>query len=235
VKPLSHGPALGWPKNNAGSRRGALVLDADRTLGLMDTGREVGSVLGLNARIRAMFERLGYTVEAFARHAEMWSAVPTQTYIAAIEEVAPRVRIHESWLRVFARARDVPTVVVTAGIPQLWENVLEHYGVGHIPVLGGLHSALDTCFVTPRCKAWVVRGMQRSAHFVVAAGDSEIDLEMLTAADLGLFVADRKGSPRLLRRVSNMAGVRHFVTDERRFPPLPPIHADELLDRLLKE
>ncbi len=231
MKPLSHG-AVFVSGSNCGKT--ALVLDADRTLAPVDTGRQVGSLLGLNARIRAMFENTGYTTEAFARHAEIWSAVPTQTYLEAVEEIARHVRVYEAWLRVLAGAPGVPTVVVTAGIPQLWRRVLERYGFPNVPVLGGLHAALDSGYVTPQCKAWVVRTLQRSGHLVVAAGDSEIDLEMLIAADLSLFVADGKGSPRLFARLPEVVGVHHFITDSRRFPPLPSISSGELVERLHK-
>lgn len=232
MRPLTAGARLGWAPSR---RRTALVLDADRTLAPVDTGRQVGALLGLNSRIREMFEGMGYTAEAFSRHAEIWSAVPRTSYIEAIEEIAPRVQLHDAWLRVLAGARDVPKVVITAGIPQLWQRVLGRLGFHDIPVLGGLHATLDDSFVTPRCKAWVVQDLQRAGFQVVAAGDSEIDLEMLREADLGLFVADMKGSPRLLGRISEVRGAHHFVTDSRRFPPLPAITADELLERLLEE
>lgn len=232
MTPLSRGAGLGWAPRG---RRTALVLDADRTLAPVDTGRQVGALLGLNTRIREMFEDSGYTVEAFSRHAEIWSAVPRGAYLEAIDEVGQSVQLYDAWLRVIAGAPDVPKVVVTAGIPQLWRCVLDRYGFHDVPVLGGLHAAMDESFVTPQCKAWIVRELRGAGFRVVAAGDSEIDLEMLSAADLGLFVADTKGSPRLLRRISEVRGVHHFATDSRRFPPLPTIDGHELLERLLKD
>jgi len=232
MRPLSDVAGLSWVPSR-GAR--ALVLDADRTLSPVDTGRQVGALLGLNSRIREMFEATGYTVEAFFRHAKIWSAVPMPAYLAAIDEVMQSVQLHDAWLRVLGGAPDVPKVVVTAGIPQLWESVLGRFGFHDVAVLGGLHSERDASFVTPACKAWVVRELRRAGFHVSAAGDSEIDLEMLKAADLGLFVADMKGSPRLLRRLPKGGGIHHFATDARRFPPLPTLDADELLDRLLED
>ena len=116
--------------------------------------------------------------------------MPKGAYLEAIDEVGQSVQLYDAWMRVIAGAPDVPKVVVTAGIPQLWRCVLDRYGIHDVPVLGGLHSAMDESFVTPQCKAWIVRELRGSGFRVVAAGDSEIDLEMLSAADLGVISAE---------------------------------------------
>lgn len=214
----------------------ALVLDADRTLAPVDTGREVGRHFHLNDTIRAVFERLGYSREAFARVAAIWSEVPAERWVAVCAEVAREVAIHSAWMQVLKTLpTHVPVFAVTAGIPNIWKRALGAHGLARVRVIGGCHSAFDDYFVTPTCKEAVVRQLQSARCRVVAAGDSEIDLPMLRRADIPLFVADRRGSPRLLRRLDEVPGVQHFATDERRFDPHPVVTPSGLLLRIQQE
>ena len=207
----------------------AFVLDADRTLGPVDTGRAVGTVFDLNQRIRSMFEQRGYNSLAFQEHARIWSEVEPGAYLNAVERAAESVELHPIWLDLLERVADRPVFVVTAGIPQVWRAVLRRLKLDNVPVLGGLHSHLDQYFVTPSCKAWVVRRLRAAGHRVVAAGDSEIDLPMLGESDLPLWVPDSKGSPRLRPHLAVLDGVLQVAVDERRFPPLPAVDADGLM------
>jgi phosphoserine phosphatase len=213
--------------------RVALLLDADRTLASIDTGRAVGEAFGANDRIRAIFRELGYSPSAFARVAGVWSEVPVDDFLAVSERVAEDVVIAHAWQHVLGLLpAGVGAAIITAGIPGVWRSALHRYGLGHIPVLGGCHAALDRYYVTPGCKAFVVGRWAAAAVRVIAAGDSEIDIPMLQRADLALFVADVKGSPRMLARLSEIPGVVHLATDERRFPGIPSIVATDLLARI---
>jgi phosphoserine phosphatase len=210
----------------------AFVLDADRTLGPVDTGREVGTEFDINQRIRKMFEEHGYTPMAFREHARIWSEVEPRAYLEAAERVAERVELHPIWHDLLGRFDGRPVFVVTAGIPQVWRAVLRRLNLDNVPVLGGLHSRLDQYFVTPSCKKWVVRQLRAAGHRVVAAGDSEIDLPMLAESDLPLWVPDRKGSPRLRPQLATLDRVWQVAVDERRFPPVPTLDADGLMSLL---
>lgn len=213
----------------------AFVLDADKTLSPIDTGRAVGSILGLNDRIRSMFESFGYTKKAFAQHVEIWSEIDVDIYLHTVMEVACTVQLHSFWLKLLTIFKDRPAFVVTAGIPQIWRYVLDAANLKNVQVLGGLHTKLDTYFVTPDCKAQIVQDLQVAGCCVMAAGDSVIDLPMLKTADLPLWVPDKKGSPRLRPYLSELNHIRLFVLDERRFPPISPIMIEELISLLTKE
>ncbi|MCA9546376.1 MAG: haloacid dehalogenase-like hydrolase [Myxococcales bacterium] len=214
----------------------ALILDADRTLAPGDTGRAVGAILGLNGCIRSVFEACGYTDRAFQAVAACWATAPEGDYLAAVAEVADRVALRPAWLTVLTGLTARCEVqVVTAGIPQVWRRALARHGLSGIPVVGGCRAGLDPYCVTPACKAAAVEQRQAQGAYVVAAGDSEIDLPMLTAADLPLFVADAKGSPRLLARLNEAPHTCHFVTDGRRFDGLPALTPAEVIGRLTRE
>ena len=205
-----------------------LVLDADRTLAPIDTGREIGRDFDVNGRIRALFESEGYATSSFRQHAAVWTAIPTEPFLVACQRVAAQIQLHDTWRQLLHRDLGIPTVVVTAGIPQVWRQVLSQEGFGHVPVFGGVHQELDPHFVSPDCKAWLVRKLQSAGRRVVAAGDSEIDLPMLKAADVPLWVPGPKGSPRLRARLHEVPNIQQVLIDERRFPPLPTINTRTL-------
>jgi phosphoserine phosphatase len=215
-------PGSGW----------ALVLDADRTLAPLDTGRVIGRELGIHERIRAMFSQRGYTHGAFAEHASIWSEVEPTALSQISERVGNSLEIYDFWLNVLASFDEGPVLVVTAGLPEVWRVALQRHGLGSVPVVGGVHALLDSYFVTPTCKAWVVQQLQAAGYRVAAAGDSEVDLPMLRAADLALWVPDANGSPGLLARLGDVAGVHHVKVDARTFPPLPTVEADKLCSLL---
>lgn len=229
MDPLS---SLGIDLPVASRERPALVLDADRTLAPDDAARLVGAEFGVNDRIRQMFERQGYTASAFREHAAIWSEIAPSRYLTACHDAARRIELRPAWTHIFEALPDVTVCVATAGLPELWRVVLDRHGWGHVPVLGGVHAELDDYLVTPDCKAWVVRALQQRGHWVVAAGDSPIDLPMLRQADLSLFVAGPKGSKRLRARLGEIVGCCHLETDERRFPEVPTLTAPDVVAAL---
>jgi phosphoserine phosphatase len=214
----------------AGRGDAGLVIDADRTLAPEDTGRLVGANLGLNDRIRVVFGAYGYEDRAFALVSEVWGVIPPETYLSAVANVAARIDIRPTWARILnATSNDVPIVVVSAGIPQVWRMVLARLGFGEIPVLGGCHPALDAYLSCSGTKAEVVAILQRAGWRVVAAGDSPIDLPMLQQADVPIFVPDSKGSPNLRRLLSQVPGVRQLIVDGQRFDGIATCSSDDLL------
>jgi phosphoserine phosphatase len=214
----------------------ALVLDADRTLAPVDTGRLIGKGFEVNGRIRSVFEERGYSTKAFLEVASVWGSVPEVMYLAAIERALPEVALHAGWRELLPQlSGEVQVVVVTAGIPQLWKNVLSRAGLSETPVIGGCRVGTDNYVVCPQGKASVVRTLQKRGMRVTAAGDSAIDLPMLQAADVGLVVPDYKGSPRLFEALQTQThSLRHLALDERTFG-LARVGVTELLSELLEE
>jgi phosphoserine phosphatase len=218
-----------------GDGQRCLVVDADRTLSRSDTGRLVGRAMGVDGNIRKIFEDHGYEEAAFSRVAVEWATLDVAAYTRTVHDVAEAVVPHASWLETFsAIAGMCPVVVVTAGIPLAWRLVLARFGHGHIPVVGGCHPALDSYVVCPETKADLVRILKMAGWTVAAAGDSLIDLPMLKACDLPLFVADHKGSPGLAARLHEVPGVRHFAVDGSRRPDVATCDAMELTGFLLE-
>lgn len=212
-----------------------LVVDADRTLCVEDTGRVVGEAFGLNQPIREVFEQLSYADAAFKKVSRLWSGVQVGAYVSELERVADRVRLRSCWKQIFDTLGDqVPILVVTAGIPQLWRRLLANEGYPLLPVLGGCHQRLDSYSISARSKQAVVTSLKAGGWKVIAAGDSCIDLPMLMAADLALFVPDQKGSPALRSKISALPTVRHLLVDDQRFAGLTTCTAAQVAALILQ-
>jgi len=221
-----------------GSRSGgwALVVDADRTLAPVDTGRRIGAAFALNEAIRTTFEALGYVTAAFLRVSEIWSDIPVDRYVAEIERVAAEVEIYAGWQELLAVCVPrMPVLVVSAGIPRVWRQILDRHGFPEVPVIGGCHTAFDEYVVCPRGKESLVLHLQASGLRVAAAGDSAIDELMLRAADLPLLVADHNGSPALRRELAGDPRVRHLQLDERTFSDFVMLGHEALAQLLLAD
>ncbi|WP_406663949.1 hypothetical protein [Gallaecimonas sp. GXIMD1310] len=223
--PLRDGHALGV----------CLVLDADRTLCIEDTGLLVGRSLGIDISIRQTFEQLGYKDEAFTAVSSLWSTVHTETYVSELERVADAIRLRACWQEILSTLADqVPIMVVTAGIPQIWRRTLSNAGHDRIPVFGGCHQELDEYVISARSKGDIVSALRDLGWIVIAAGDSCVDLPMLVTADMALFVPDSKGSPALRCELAGVPSVRHLLVDDRRFDEFPTCTAAEAAKMILQ-
>lgn len=219
------------------SARACLVVDADRTLGSADTGRMVGQNLGIADRITHEFRTLGYTDDAFVAVSRIWSEVPVTKYNTVVDETAGQISLYPEWVEVFDAIRlRVPTLIVSAGIPQAWRRALESTGNGRIAIVGGCHAAVDEFVLSASAKGRIVSRLREEGLKVIAAGDSLVDFPMLRAASHPIVVCDMKGSKSL---IDAMAGerimLRQFVTDSRPSGRVEPCTTDELVRLVMEE
>lgn len=102
-------------------------------------------------------------------------------------KIAENINIHDEFVEILQKAAkkdDLGVVVVTCGIGDVWENVLERHGLrDSVTVIGG-GRLTNGMIVTPDVKKRVVQYLQSEKNaFVWAFGDSQLDLPMLEQAD----------------------------------------------------
>ncbi|MCV4268050.1 hypothetical protein [Pseudomonas capsici] len=212
-----------------------LVVDADRTLCSADTGLLVGHVFGINNAIRRIFEQFGYQDEAFTAVSVQWSAIHKEAYLSELENVANDIQLRDCWVDILSFIADqVPVLVLTAGIPQIWRRVLSNAGHARVSVFGGCHQDLDEYAISAKSKGDIVSVLRELGWIVIAAGDSCIDLPMLVAANVALFVPDHKGSPALRCELAAVSSIRHLLVDDQRFDGLSTCTAMEVAEMILQ-
>ncbi|KAI0431299.1 uracil phosphoribosyltransferase-domain-containing protein [Xylaria sp. FL1042] len=216
-----------------------LVLDADRTLAPEDTG-ELFWATSLPGKhdtnlLKSLFSGpLGYSYTAFRQAVLLYeeTAADEDEFNALCAVVASTVQVHPeflSLLRLVAEQDHVGAVVVTCGLRAVWEKVLEAEGLSKkVKVIGGGRIA-DGLVVTAAVKASVVSRLRDIHHlYVVAFGDSPLDLPMLSAADQAIVVVGEettrsKTMDAALQRAMDRDGLRPTQA-------LLPSHASPRLD-----
>ncbi|ROT41664.1 hypothetical protein SODALDRAFT_125524 [Sodiomyces alkalinus F11] len=192
--------------NNRGRIHRMLVFDGDKTLAPVDTGAlfwKAASAAGVvetdeiqGCPLKALFgSPMGYSYAAFRQASFLYGEnIDDQDFEQLCAEVASMVTIHPeflSFLCLLEADNNVGAVVLTCGLRQIWEKVLERESLlGIVKVIGtGRVADPDSFIVTANVKAAVVEHLQRAHRTRVwAFGDSTLDLPMLRAADEAIVV-----------------------------------------------
>ncbi|KAF2705274.1 hypothetical protein K504DRAFT_440355 [Pleomassaria siparia CBS 279.74] len=198
-----------------------MVMDADRTLAAVDTGKifwervcKVGGPLADvdtdkefwegfckgEGPLKALFSGpLGYSYTAFRQAVLLYEETADDaSFDGFCEQVASEVTMHPefvSLLHLVAKQEHVGAIVVTCGLRRVWEKVLKQVGLSEtVSVIGG-ERITDGFVVTAAVKAALVARLQDVHHvYVWAFGDSQLDLEMLSKADQAIVVTGEEES-----------------------------------------
>ena len=180
-----------------------LLLDADRTLTIKDTGRlfwelarpgqdDEGEASAVT--VKDVFSGpLGYSYNAFRQAVLLYEEVSAnQDFNWLCDKVQSQVQIDPKFVALLKQAADNPhiaTVVVTSGLGRLWDMIVANAGLSKtVKVIGG-GTISDGFVVTAGVKAALVDHLHSAYDVrVVAFGDSPLDLPMLTKADEAILV-----------------------------------------------
>lgn len=175
-----------------------LVIDADKTL-----APEVASELfweELRNLKRVTEDPLKcnfsgpkkYSYTTFRQAGLLYDQVDATDFENACRKAVEKIRIRPEFKQLLSKIADsesVGVVVATCGIKSIWTRVLQRdVPNSNIPVIGG-NESIDGYVVTPETKANLVTRL-RDDHglHVCAIGDSHVDVEMLTRADMSFVV-----------------------------------------------
>ncbi|KAF8345319.1 uracil phosphoribosyltransferase-domain-containing protein [Amanita rubescens] len=218
----------------------ALVMDGDRTLAALDTGRLFWQTLSNSKSrdeddpLKAVFSStMGYSYAAFRQVALLYEeAVDDHEFDVTCEKVALTVTMHPefvSLLRLVAEQDHVLAIVVTCGLGNLWEKILAKEGLSErVQVIGGGRIA-DGLIVTASVKATLVSRLRDVHHMYVSAfGDSTLDLGMLGEAHEAIVVVGEEHA----RSTTMEKDLLHAIDNEglRASQVLLPPHASPRLD-----
>lgn len=179
-----------------------LVFDADKTLIAEDTGalfwRLAQPEHDAQDPLKALFSGpMQYSDEAFFQAAMLYDEVsddPNVGFAALCEKVARSVTLRPEFSKLLQLAvgtTNVGALVVTCGLRQVWDLVLDYAGLsGRVKVIGGGRASDHANLVmTPAIKAHIVRCLQKEHNLTVwAFGDGAVDIPMLAAANHAIVV-----------------------------------------------
>ncbi|KAK6508754.1 hypothetical protein TWF506_010831 [Arthrobotrys conoides] len=178
-----------------------LVLDADRTLSSKDSGKLFCDLLAKGSQVadedyhlKLLFSSsLGYSYKAFRQATLLYESLADDSEFGRLcNKVAEAITVYPEFVALLKQVTDhdrIGAVVITCGLRQVWETVLDREGIsGKVKVIGGGRIA-DKIVVTAAIKAEVVSRLRRRHNVrVLAFGDSPLDLPMLHQADEAIVV-----------------------------------------------
>lgn len=178
-----------------------LIIDADKTLAAEDTGVLFWKMVADSMRskeeerpLETLFSSpLGYSYTAFRQATLLYEeAAGDEEYDAICQKVASAVTMHPEFVSLLHQVGErshVAAVIVTCGLRQVWENVLEREGLSDtVKVIGGGRLSDDFVVSAEVKGALVSRLRVLHQQYTWAFGDSPLDLAMLKEADQAVVV-----------------------------------------------
>lgn len=187
------------PMARASAGRAVFLIDGDRTLSPEDTSRSfLRSAGGDPLIIKQRFQREGYCFDAFRYHAEMHLALGAEVFDQLAPVIAREVPLYAGAVEFLrAAAEQAAVFVLSAGVPRIWRSILDMHGLSAVGVVGGIEPM--TPFVFGRSeKGLVARLFRAHAVALIGVGDSDVDRELLLAADHAVMVVDHRRNQDLL-------------------------------------
>ena len=171
-----------------------VIIDGDRTLIPTDSTNFFFEFLNLDYNdIKNIFKEHGYSFNAFYNVALYYSKIEKVKYNLGCIESASRVNIYPEFLSFIDAVKNkVEFILVTSGIKQSWQNVINNHSLDFMHLIGGNYLTTDNFVIDKQAKGIIVNAIKNANKKVFAFGDSMIDFEMLKAANNSYLVVNEK-------------------------------------------
>jgi phosphoserine phosphatase len=180
--------------------RKIILLDGDRTMTNNDASWRFCELLGIGKETLDDIYRGGhYSLYQFFRAAKLYATFAPASREEAARRAGEEALINEALLTdILQNGAGALTIGITSGILETWRNIQTRF---HFPAIlaGGSNLERDRYIVGRAVKYHLARLLRAAGKYVIAVGDSDIDLAMLEASDRGFIVAQEKRRPSLER------------------------------------
>jgi phosphoserine phosphatase len=171
-----------------------VIIDGDRTLIPTDSTKFFFEHLNLDYNdIKNVFKQHGYSFDAFYNVALYYSQIEMEKYNLACTKSASRVNIYPEFLSFIDTIKEkVQLILITSGISQSWQNVINNHSLDFMHLIGGNYLPTDNFVIDKQAKGIIANAIKNANKKVFAFGDTMIDFEMLKAADNAYLVVNEK-------------------------------------------
>lgn len=179
-------------------QKNVLLLDGDRTLSHQDTGYMFGDLLGIKYQIKSIFESNGYSFDAFRKVQEIYGKLPLDVFNDRSAKVAREVTLYPGVVEFIKDCIPIAiTIIVTSSLQEIWQNISSINELD-IVVIGMNHPEVSFQVVGKEEKRFISYWFKSLGCRVVSLGDSELDVGMLSHADLPIIVVNHRSNRDLL-------------------------------------
>ena len=171
-----------------------VIIDGDRTLIPTDSTKFFFEFLELDYNdLKNIFKEHGYSFDAFYNVALYYSKIEKEKYNLACIESASRVNIYPEFISfIEAVKHKVEFILITSGIKQSWQNVINNHSLDFMHLIGGNYFPTDNFVIDKQAKGIIANTIRNANKKVFAFGDTMIDFEMLKEADNSYLIVNEK-------------------------------------------
>ncbi|MDR1905276.1 MAG: hypothetical protein LBQ88_23720 [Treponema sp.] len=172
-----------------------ILLDCDRTISNNDTTYDFCDFLGIDKGIlKEIFVGERYSSYQFFRAAKLYAKNDSALYDKAGIHAAGKAVLNCPLINdIKNNGSEYLSIGITSGILKTGEIIQSNLEFPQI-IMGGSNINTDRIIVSRSVKYQLARLLHTEKKYVIAVGDSAVDIDMLEEADKGFIVAQEKTS-----------------------------------------
>jgi len=170
-----------------------ILLDCDRTISNNDSTYDFCKVMGIDKGVlKDIFSGERYSLYQFFRAAKLYSQQSPDVYKRACVYAAERASLNWDLINdIKNNSAGYLSIGITSGIVETWMRIQEKSAFPHI-LIGGVNMNESNLIIARSVKYQLTKLLRRQGKYIIAVGDSAVDIEMLEEADKGFIVAREK-------------------------------------------
>ncbi|MDR0442789.1 MAG: hypothetical protein LBH44_05215 [Treponema sp.] len=170
-----------------------VILDCDRTISNNDTTYDFCASMNIDKnKLKKIFSGEYYSAYQFFRVAKLYAEKDLQLYEYASDHASKTAILNKPLIEDVKHNGDAYlSIGITSGILRTWEKIQEEYKFPNI-IVGGSNLETDDFIVSRAVKFYLIKFLRESGKYVIAVGDSMVDMDMLNEADKSFIVAQEK-------------------------------------------
>jgi len=172
-----------------------VLIDCDRTISNNDTTYDFCASIDIDKQnLKNIFLNEHYTLYQFYRAAKLYAEKDISMYESASTYAMGKAILNAPLIEdIKNNSANYLSIGITSGILRTWEKLQEKYGFPSI-IVGGSNIKTDKIIVSRAVKYYLTKILKEKGKYIIAVGDSMVDIDMLNEADKGFIVAQEKTS-----------------------------------------
>ena len=191
-----------------------LLLDCDKTLSINDSTIDFFKYVNFDKKLlKNTFSGDRYSLFQLNRIASQYSILNRKTYDKYCKKVAKEsIILADDTIKLLKKDfSDFLSIGITSGIKDIWVNVSEQINFPDI-IIGGSYLPDDRILISDEVKRIVAKQLREQGKYIVALGDSMIDIPMLIEANEGYIVAYEKINNSVQKELlSNQTNIKQWI------------------------
>ncbi len=209
-----------------------IVTDSDETVSLFDSSEIFFKMAKLKQHqqiIKNIFQSNGISHESFVQVRKEYLSIPNDFFKEMCMKAAKHVKIRDSWAT-FLNNNSIPVIFVTAGITELWEQIIKLHKWENVRLIG----SKNTITISSQMKGELITYLHNRHNKVMAFGDSRLDYQMLIKSDAGFVIPNVRGSIGLAELLKDFPHIKQIIMDYAPIKNLPVCSFNDALNCFLR-